>query len=126
MLEIILLFVLGKKIAALAGEKGRSGWPFVLVLIALWVGGEIAGGVAGAVVSVYALGDDEPNMLLMIVGALVGAATGAVVAFLIVKSVPPVSLPDYEDEYDRPTRRRDRDDDDRDDDRDYGRDRDRR
>ena len=113
MLEIIILINLSKKIAAKAREKGRTEWPFVVLLIFLWVGGEISGGIAGAIVSTVALGDDEPNLLLMLLGALAGVITGAVLAFQIVKALAPArTYDDYEDEdeedYDRPKRDHDR------------------
>jgi hypothetical protein len=67
-----------------------------------------------------AMGEDEPPLLLCLLGALAGATVGAVVAFAIVGSISPVRrYDDYEDddfeECDRPARNRarDRDEDDR-------------
>ncbi|VTR93457.1 Membrane protein OS=Rhodopirellula sallentina SM41 GN=RSSM_01052 PE=4 SV=1 [Gemmata massiliana] len=129
MLEILILISLSKSIAAKAREKGRGGAPFVFLLLALWIGGEIFGGAAGGIISVIALGDDEPNLLLVYPLAIAGAAIGAVIAFQIVKSIAPAYKGEYEDyaddDYDRDRQdrrdRRDRDDHDRDDRRDRDR-----
>lgn len=109
MLEIFALISLGKNIAAKARVKGRRGGPFVLLLVVLWFGGEIFGAIVAGVVSMVALGDDEPNILILYLGAIPGAIIGAVVAFQIVKAITPASTRgDYEDEYDRPDGDRDR------------------
>lgn len=111
MIEIFALISLGKNIAAKAREKGRSGGPFVLLLVVLWFVGEIFGAIVAGVVAMIALGDDEPNMLILYLGAIPGAIIGAVVAFQIVKAIAPANTRgeyDDEDEYDRPDRDRDR------------------
>ena len=41
MLEIIIIWLLCKKIAAIAKGKGRSAAGYVLLLIGMWLGGEI-------------------------------------------------------------------------------------
>src|SRR5262249_16737476 len=86
MLEIIVLFRLGRNIAARARDKGRRGTPFVLLLLALWFGGEIVGAVAGVVLSQVLNGRREPSALLIYVVALAFATIGAVIAFKVVNS----------------------------------------
>jgi hypothetical protein len=71
------------------------------------------GAIAGAVVGMVAMGEEEPPLLLCFLGALTGAAVGAVIAFVIVNSVAPVrKYNDYDEDfedYDRRPRKRDRD-----------------
>jgi hypothetical protein len=123
MLEILILIRLGQGIANRARAKGRSGGLFVVLLLFLWFGGEICGGIAGAVVGMVAMGQDEPALVVCYLGALAGAAVGAVIAFAVVNGVAPVRKHDeYDDEdeyedYDRPARKRDRDRDREDDER---------
>ncbi len=130
MCEIILLFVLGKKIAAMAAEKGRAGWPWVIMLILFWIGGEITGAIIGTLLTEGPRGGEagDDNMLVVLGCAVGMAVLGAVAAFTIVSILPAVEKAD--DDYDRPRRRsrRDRDEDDdrprrRDEDDDAGRDR---
>lgn len=119
MLEILILIMLGRNIAAKARAKGRSGGWFVVLLLGLWFGGELFGGIAAGVVAMVAMGEAEPPFLPCYLGALVGAAVGAVIAFVIVNSVSPVrTYGNYDDddfeEYGRDRKRpRDRDDEDR-------------
>jgi|SRR5579883_673054 len=124
MLEIIILFALGKNIAAKAREKGRSGGWFVFLLLGLWFGGEIFGAIAAGLVGMIAMGEQEPPLAMCYLGALAGAAIGAVIAFAIVSGISPAHTydEDHDDyDYDRRDRSRNRD---RDRDRDHDRDRD--
>ncbi len=129
MLEILLLIHLSKKIAAKAREKGRSGGWFVLLLLFLWFGGEIAGAIAAAVALEVA---GEDNFFIVYLAALAGAVCGGVFAFLIVGALTPVRSEDdydYADDNDHDDADRDhsrgggRRDGDRDDERDFDRDR---
>ncbi|MBP3953962.1 hypothetical protein J8F10_01420 [Gemmata sp. G18] len=130
MIEILILIRLSKSIAAKAREKGRGGAPFVFLLLALWLGGEVFGTVIGMIISLAVLGDEEPNLLVMYPPAILGAIVGAVVAFQIVKAIAPAHTGDYDD-YERDDRderrgrsdRREHDDYDRDERRDRDRDR---
>ncbi len=115
MLEILILIGLSKSIAAKANAKGRSGTPFVLMLVGLWIGGEICGAILGVIISVSSNPKaTEPNMVLIYGGALAGAIIGAVISFVIVNSLADLSRrDDYDDDYDdhddddyRPRRRR--------------------
>ena len=96
MLEIIMLVVLSIQIANITKRKGRRPAGWILMLIGLWIGGEVLGAMIGVFGSMIASGGDEPNMLAAIVGALLGAATGAIITFSVVNSLAPVRR---EDEY---------------------------
>src|SRR5262249_57412944 len=86
MLEIVLLFVLSKQIIAMAKRRDIVGWPFVILLIALWIIGELTGAVAGVIV----LGDNGADgfNLAIIPFAIAGAAIGAGITFAIVAVIP--------------------------------------
>jgi hypothetical protein len=84
MIEIFILISLSKNISARAKSQGRSGVPFVFLLLGLWFGGEIGGGIAGGLVSLMMDPTSEPDFLLCYLGAIACAVIGAVIAFKIV------------------------------------------
>jgi hypothetical protein len=82
MLEIFLLVWAGKKLARMAGEKGRSGgWAGLGV--GLWIGGELLGGLIGGFL--------ELDLGAYLV-ALVLAAVGLGIAFAVVGSLEPIGV----------------------------------
>lgn len=84
MLEILLLIALTRRIGRIVEQKGRtSGW-YKLMTVLLWFGGEIVGGIIGAVIAEVSGMSDIFIYLI----ALTGAAVGAGAAFLIAKAVP--------------------------------------
>src|SRR5688500_6215721 len=103
MLEIVVLIVLGQKIAKMARSRGRSAWPWVILLIGCWYGGAFAAGITAMVVmtianpqAAAANPNGPPEDLLILIGAaLVGAICGAIFAFVVVSL-----LPDVRDQYD--------------------------
>jgi hypothetical protein len=97
MLEIILLVVLSIQISKMTKAKGRNPVGWILMLIGLWVGGEILGALVGVFGSLMLSGGDEPNLAVALVGAVIGAATGAIITFSVVKSLAPLRRDD--DEY---------------------------
>jgi hypothetical protein len=99
MLEILILIALGKNIAAKARAKGRSGPPFVILLVVLWIGCELAGAVVAGIVSMVVFGGGEPELLVLYMGALPGAIIGALIAFGIVSALGPARPRDREDDY---------------------------
>lgn len=103
MLEILAVYVMAKKIAEMANEKGRSGIPYVLMLIGLWIGGEIGGAVLGVILTQ----GKEENILMVYGLALGGAICGAVISFAIVGLLPPANTNTYDDDY-RPRKKRKR------------------
>jgi hypothetical protein len=93
MLEIVALVMLSQTIARMARRRGRSPTPFVLMLVGLWSGGEIAGAfLYGFVLGAAGYRGGLMNVLVLVVYAvaLVGAAVGATCAFAIARCVSPV------------------------------------
>ena len=84
MLEILLLVYLCRHIGRTLRDKGRSPGLYQFLLVAMWFGGEIF----GAIVAVAVLGVDGAGAYL---GALVGAAGGATIAFVIANSLAPAA-----------------------------------
>ena len=83
-MEILLLIYLCRRLGAILRAKGRSpGW-YQFLMVLLWFGGEIF----GAVVTVAVLRMDGGPAYL---GALVGAAGAAVLAFVIANSLAPTT-----------------------------------
>jgi hypothetical protein len=115
MLEIVVLIVLGQKIAKMAKSRGRSAWPWVLLLIGCWYGGAFAAGITAMIVMTMAdpqAAAPNPNgppgdLLILMGAALAGAVCGAVFAFVVVSLLPDVR-DQWDDEDDRYERRRGR------------------
>jgi hypothetical protein len=109
MLEIFLLYALGKNIAEKAENQGRSGALFVIILIVLWFLGEITAFLIALMVA------QEP--LWAYLWAWLGAAGGAVLAYIFLAVLPLIES--ALSERPRPRRRRrrrparDRDEEDR-------------
>jgi hypothetical protein len=104
MLEIILIVVLSKKIAAMASEKGRAAAGYVVLFILGWLGGEFIGAIFGVILN---KGDMRPTAYLF---ALIGAAIGAGSVFTLVALLPSLEEEDYRPRRKRRRRRRDEDD----------------
>lgn len=94
MLEILCLIALGKKIAANARAKNWNGGAAVVMLVALWFGGEIAGAIGGAIGLSIVNPADAPNTLVLVACAIAGAAVGTLIAFTVVALLP---APEYEE-----------------------------
>jgi hypothetical protein len=88
MLEIILLFALGKKVAAIAKAKGREAWPWVVLFVSMWFGGEICGGISGAFLAMDLKVPKDNQFFLIWFAGICGAAVGACLAFVIIHSTP--------------------------------------
>ena len=89
MLEIILVFMLCKSIGNVLRNKGRNPVLFQVLLVLMWIGGEIAGFIVGAIV--YAMqhgGPPDGFELSSYVFAIVGAACGAGFTFLVAHLIP--------------------------------------
>ena len=114
MLEIFLLFKLGKRLAGICREKGRAGWPWVVVMLVVYVGGLVGGAIAAGVVYVIANPNvEEPPGVVCVLGAYACAIPGLIVTYWIVKSLPPAEPdpgygpePEYLDDEPPPRRRR--------------------
>jgi hypothetical protein len=87
MLEILLLITLTRRIGRILEQKGRkTGW-YKFLTVVLWFGGEIIGGVIGAIVA--EVGGLHEAVIYLV--ALMGAAAGAGAAFVIAKAASPVT-----------------------------------
>jgi hypothetical protein len=80
MLEILLLYALGKNIAEKAEDQGKGGVLFVILLVVLWFLGEIVGAAVGMIVT-----GDKLYAYLYGIG---GAAVGAILAYTILAVIP--------------------------------------
>jgi hypothetical protein len=93
MIEILLLVHFCKKIGNIVRPKGRSVGLWRFFLVVAWFGGEILGGIAGAIVSGAtedAVGGINGPVYLC---ALVGAALGAILAFSLANAVGEKEVP---------------------------------
>jgi hypothetical protein len=106
MCELVIVVALCFAIANQAKNKGRAGWPYVLLLIALWLFGEIAGAVL-AVIAVQGGSSDvssDGGRGLAYGCAIVGAIIGVATAFIILAALPEVARRrsgSYDDDYGR-------------------------
>jgi hypothetical protein len=93
MLELLVLWQLGKSIAARARKKGRSAARYVLLLLALWFIGEATGAAVCFVILAALIGPDraERGLLLIYPVAIVGASVGAYLTFKIAAREPPLA-----------------------------------
>lgn len=83
MLEIIAIVSLTGRLKAVATSKGRSGW-WAALLPVLWIIGEVFGGAGAALAGLEGFA--------LYIGAIVGAAVGAGIAWAIVSSLSPDPL----------------------------------
>jgi hypothetical protein len=112
MLEIVIVYMLAKNIGNKVEAKGRKRFSYQLLLVALWIGGEIAGGVIGFILQAAMAGgvapdDDNGFPWMGYLCALAGAALGAIIAFAIANNASPVQ--DDADFYEIDERGRDED-----------------
>jgi hypothetical protein len=90
MLELLMLWQLGKSIAARARKKGRSAARYVLLLLALWFIGEALGAAVCFVILAAFIGPDraEGGIILIYPASIVGASVGAYLSFTIASREP--------------------------------------
>ena len=110
MLEIIIVYVLAKNIGNKVAAKGHRRFGYQLMLVALWIGGEITGAIFGFVLQTVMAGgvaapEERGFPWMGYLCALAGAVIGALIAFAIANSVAAVQ--DDEDFYQIDERRRD-------------------
>jgi hypothetical protein len=130
-LDIIVLFLVGRHICSIAKRKNRSPVGYVLLLVFGYFGLGVTCGIVAILVA--GVDPDQANdndfIFAALPGVLVGYALGVALAYIVVGAVPPLpkrrfyddgEYDDYDD-YDRPRRRRDEDPYDYEDDRPRGR-----
>jgi hypothetical protein len=119
-LDIIVLFLVGRHIHSIAKRKNRNPVGYVLLLVFGYFGLGITCGIVAILVAGVDPDDanDKDFILTALPGVLVGYAIGVALAYIVVGAVPPLpkrrsydggEYDDYDD-YDRPRRsRRDQD-----------------
>jgi hypothetical protein len=102
-LQVIVLYVLCKNIGRIVAAKGRPKFPFQLMVVLFWFGGEFAGGMLGMItLTILSDGKGDIPTLMLYPFALVAAGLGVFIAFRIAKSLSPVAaFGDPGDDYDR-------------------------
>ena len=88
MLEIVLIWMFCSRLGKMLRAKGRAPGGYQVLGVVLWIGGEIAGGVIGAVAELGA-----GTYLL----ALMGAAVGATITWMMASSAKPLYDPGVAD-----------------------------
>lgn len=83
MLEVLTVLTLGKSISKIAREKGLKPWRYVVIMLTLLFGLEIAGAMTGVI-----LYGESPLVYLF---AILGAALGGFLSYQIVKFANPAS-----------------------------------
>lgn len=93
MLEIILVIALCKNLGARVRAKGRTAWPFQTMLVFLWFGGELVGGIVAGIMHAIRNGGvpvDTFDLSLYAI-ALASAGLGAGLVYLIVALLPSIT-----------------------------------
>jgi uncharacterized membrane protein YsdA (DUF1294 family) len=88
MLEVIVLFVLCRRIGHAARRKRRRAIRYQLLLLLLWFGGEIGAAFELLIVAWLFNADFEDHLLTFYILALAGAVCGAWLAFRTVAKLP--------------------------------------
>lgn len=117
MLEILLLFLIGRNIASIAKRKNRNPVGYVVLFVLAYFGLAVTCGIVGLVAAGAGQAGEDEAMPFVLLGYLIGVATAVGLSYLVVCSVPPLErrpgeYDDYEDyEEDIRSRRRGREDD---------------
>lgn len=88
MIEILFLMFFTRRIGAVVSAKGVSPGGYKALAVALWIGGEVIGAIAGV-----SLGADGGGLY---VGALLGAGCGALIAWLVANGVESRKVDSYD------------------------------
>ena len=102
MIDLPLLVLAGRHLAAVARRKGHQPFPYLGLMIFAGYGGALLGGYAAGVVHKAAGGRASDQNPYLIAGAVLGALTGLVVTYLRVFALRPAGpsgaeYDDYED-----------------------------
>ena len=113
MLDILVLFLVGRHIAAIAKRKNRNPVGYVLLLVFAYFGLGITLGIGAIVVAGVDpdQGNDNDFILAALPGLLIGYGLGVALAYVVVGAVSPLPKrrsqeDDYDDYDDRPRRGR--------------------
>jgi hypothetical protein len=83
MLEIVIVYLLAKKIGGIVEAKGQKGTPYKWLTAGLWFGGEILGFIVG-----FAIAGRSGDVLVAYPFGLGGAVGGAAIAWFAASQVP--------------------------------------
>jgi hypothetical protein len=120
-LDILVLFLVGRHIAAITKRKNRNPVGYVLLLVFAYIGFGLTFGITAVIVAGVDMdqGNDNDFLLAFMAGALIGYAVGVGLAYTVACAVPPLPKRRYRedgyddyDDYDAagpPIRRRDAD-----------------
>ena len=101
MLEIVILWTLGKKVAGMCRDRGRKPLPWVVLLVLAWYGGAMVGFVACAVgFQIANPGQKDPPLVPLLISALGTAALGVTLVVVIVSLLPRLRDKYDDEEYD--------------------------
>src|SRR5438067_1265991 len=89
MLEWYFLSRLCSSLGDMLRSKGRNPLPFQILLVALWIGGEIAGFVVGLIIGFVVMDNEDVAWLFGVGGVVAGAACAGGFVFLLAKGIPP-------------------------------------
>jgi hypothetical protein len=90
MLEYYFLSRLCGSLGDMLRAKGRNPIGYQVLLVVLWIGGEITGLVVGLIIGFAVLDDEDLAWLFAVGGVIAGAACAGGFVFLLAKSVPPL------------------------------------
>ena len=93
MIEIVFVVVLCKLIGKKLVAKNRKAWPFQLMLVVGWFGGEFVAGFIAGIVHAIQNGPNAPIGTGIYLLAIVGALVGTGFTFLVVHLLPPNAPP---------------------------------
>ncbi|MGI8979320.1 MAG: hypothetical protein ACR2FY_08850 [Pirellulaceae bacterium] len=86
--DLLFVFLICKHVGEMVQEKGRNPLLYQVLMAVGWIGGEIVGGVAGAVLAaVVSNGNEDAIGIGAGVGVLLGIACGAGPAYLLAMNV---------------------------------------
>jgi len=111
MLEIMILLILSRNLGSRLRVKGYAAGPFQVLMVVLWLIGEVFGGVLGYFCS-RAIAGHQGNLPLILACAIGGGLLGATSVFALTDRLPHVriSAPVAEQDHFSPCRLGDSDD----------------
>jgi hypothetical protein len=89
LLEVLTLMALSRVISQLARARGHSGCVFIVLYLPLGIGWYFIGTGAAAALSSMLTDDGDPSPLVVVAGGLAGMFAGAVIAVVVLRSLPP-------------------------------------
>lgn len=88
MIEIIALIFICRTIGNIARNKGRAAIVYQALGVGLWFAFAFAGAVAAIIIAAVATGSEDPSMLIVYAGALLGAFMSMIFSIGLVGILP--------------------------------------